>query len=292
MKKTCFLCDYQGEMQKKSSVENRNIFKCPNCSVQFMHPQTSEEELNQIYSNENYPTCSFDKGFENEIIKMKRKTFNNILNKVISYCKGGNILDIGCSSGILLEEAKLLGFNPYGIEISEYASSIAKKRIGEDKIYNGSLENAPFKKNYFNLITMIDIIEHVRNPIDALLKAREYLNITTNSNGGGYCMITTSNTDSLSAKIMGKRWLHYNSEHLNYFNIKSMQKLSELTGFKIIKYGTLLKTMRLNYMYFQLKEHNNKLLSNFVKYANYTPLISKIDFPILSGDFYLILEKI
>ena len=181
----CFLCDYQGEMQIKSSVENRNIFKCPNCSVQFMHPQTSEEELNQIYSNENYPTCSFDKGFENEIIKMKRKTFNNILNKVISYCKGGNILDIGCSSGILLEEAKLLGFNPYGIEISEYASSIAKKRIGEDKIYNGSLENAPFKKNYFNLITMIDIIEHVRNPIDALLKAREYLNITTNSNGGG-----------------------------------------------------------------------------------------------------------
>lgn len=32
---------------------------------------------------------------------------------------------------------------------------------------------------------MIDIIEHVRNPIEALLKAREYLNITTNSNGGG-----------------------------------------------------------------------------------------------------------
>ena len=185
-----------------------------------------------------------------------------------------------------------MGFNPYGIEISEYASSIAKKRIGEDKVYNGSLENAPFKKNYFNLITMIDTIEHVRNPIEALLKAREYLNITINSNGGGYCMITTPNTDSLSAKIMGKRWLHYNSEHLNYFNIKSMQKLSELTGFKIIKYGTLLKTMRLNYMYFQLKEHNNKLLSNFVKYANYTPLISKIDFPILSGDFYLILEKI
>ena len=66
--------------------------------------------------------------------------------------------------------------------------------------------------------------------------------------GGGYCMITTPNTDSLSAKIMGKRWLHYNSEHLNYFNIKSMQKLSELTGFKIIKYGTLLKTMRLNFI--------------------------------------------
>ena len=56
-----------------------------------MHPQTSDEKLNKIYSNENYPTCSFDKGDENEIIKMKRKTFNNILNKVLPYCKGGNI---------------------------------------------------------------------------------------------------------------------------------------------------------------------------------------------------------
>ena len=105
-------------------------------------------------------------------------------------------------------------------------------------------------------------------------------------------MITTPNTDSFSAKIMGKKWLHYNEEHLNYFNLKSMQKLSKIAGFKIIKYGSLLKTMRLKYMYFQLKEHNNKFLSNFIKYVNYMPLISKIDFPILSGDFYLILEKI
>ena len=181
----CFLCDYEGNMQIKSSVENRNIFKCPNCSVQFMHPQTSNEELNEIYSNKNYPACSFDKGSENEIIKMKRKTFNNILKKILPYCNGGNILDIGCSSGILLEEAKSFGFNPYGVEISEYASSIAKKRIGEEKIHNGSLENIPFEKNYFNLITMIDVIEHVRNPIETLSKLNEYSNITTNSNGGG-----------------------------------------------------------------------------------------------------------
>ena len=180
----CFLCDYEGNMEIKSSVENRNIFKCPNCSVQFMRPQTSDKELNEIYSNKNYPTCSFDKGSENEIIKMKRKTFKSILKKILPYCNGGNILDIGCSSGILLEEARNLGFNPYGVEISEYASSIAKKRIGENKIHNGSLENIMFEKNYFSLITMIDVIEHVRNPIEILSKSSEYLNITTNSNGG------------------------------------------------------------------------------------------------------------
>ena len=288
----CFLCDYEGNMEIKSSVEGRDIVKCPNCSVQFMRPQTSDKELNEIYSNKNYPTCSFDKGSENEIIKMKRKTFKSILKKILPYCNSGNILDIGCSSGILLEEARNLGFNPYGVEISEYASSIAKKRICEDKIHNGSLENIMFEKNYFSLITMIDVIEHVRNPIEILSKSSEYLNITTNSNGGGYCMITTPNTDSFSAKIMGKKWLHYNNEHLNYFNIKSMRELSKRTGFKIVKYGSLLKTMRLEYVYFQMKEHNRKFLSNFIKNINNAPLISKIDFPIFSGDFYLILKKI
>jgi len=48
----------------------------------------------------------------------------------------------------------------------------------------------------------------------------------------------------------------------------------------------------LEYVYFQMKEHNRKFLSNFIKNINNAPLISKIDFPIFSGDFYLILKKI
>ncbi|MDA0065288.1 class I SAM-dependent methyltransferase [Brachyspira hyodysenteriae] len=38
---------------------------------------------------------------------------------------------MGCSSGLLLEEAKSFGFDTYGIEISEYASNIAKEKNRE-----------------------------------------------------------------------------------------------------------------------------------------------------------------
>ncbi|OEJ16729.1 methyltransferase [Brachyspira hampsonii] len=178
----CKLCGYEGEMKVKSIVNGNNILLCPNCTLEFMYPQTSDEELNKIYSGKNYPTCSFDNGAEeNPITLMKRKTFNNVLKKILPYCNYGNLLDIGCSSGLLLEEAKLLGFEPYGIEISEYASSIAKKRIGSDRIYNGTLETSNFNKNFFNVITMIDVIEHVRNPIETLKYAKNILNST----GGG-----------------------------------------------------------------------------------------------------------
>ncbi|ELV05346.1 class I SAM-dependent methyltransferase [Brachyspira hampsonii] len=173
----CKLCGYEGEMKVKSIVNGSNILLCPNCTLEFMYPQTSDEELNKIYSGKNYPTCSFDNGAEeNPITNMKRKTFNNILKKILPYCSNGNLLDIGCSSGLLLEEAKLIGFDPYGIEISEYASSIAKKRIGSDRIYNGTLETSSFNKNFFNVITMIDVIEHVRNPIETLKYVKNILN--------------------------------------------------------------------------------------------------------------------
>ena len=178
----CYLCNYEGNMKIKSNVNGRDIVCCPNCTLEFMFPQTNDEELNKIYSSKNYPTCSFDSGInENPITLMKRKTFNRILKKIIPYCNCGNLLDMGCSSGLLLEEAKLLGFEPYGIEISEYASSIAKKRIGSERIYNGTLESSNFNKNFFNVITMIDVIEHVRNPVETLKKIRNILNST----GGG-----------------------------------------------------------------------------------------------------------
>ncbi|KLI37564.1 methyltransferase, partial [Brachyspira hyodysenteriae] len=103
------------------------------------------------------------------------------LKKLLPYCNKGNILDIGCSTDILLEEAKKLGFEPYGLEISEYASNIAKKRIGEDRIYNGTLDTYQLDKK-FDVITMIDVIEHFRNPIEILKIAKEILNFNL---GGG-----------------------------------------------------------------------------------------------------------
>ncbi|AUJ49883.1 methyltransferase [Brachyspira hyodysenteriae] len=178
----CYLCDYEGYMKIKSNVNGRNILYCPNCTLEFMSPQTSDEELNKIYSAKNYPTCSFDNGInENPITLMKRKTFNEVLKKILPYCNYGNLLDIGCSSGLLLEEAKSFGFDTYGIEISEYASNIAKKRIGSNRIHSGTLETSNFNKNFFNVITMIDVIEHVRNPIETLKYAKNILDST----GGG-----------------------------------------------------------------------------------------------------------
>ena len=181
----CFLCDYQGEMQIKSSVEGRDIVKCPKCELEFIYNQPSFEEIKNIYSRDYYKAWGMESGENTEVASMKKSTFSDMLKKILRYKNCGNILDIGTASGFLLEEAKKLGFEPYGVELSEYSSAIAKKKFGEERIYNGTLENANFEENFFDIITMCDFLEHSQNPVNILNICNKLLNITTNSNGGG-----------------------------------------------------------------------------------------------------------
>ena len=88
---------------------------------------------------------------------------------------------------------------------------------------------------------------------------------------------------------MGKKWLHYNTEHLFYFNLESMKKICSITGFEIVYSHTLMKTMRLDYIYNQLKRSSNNI-SKLVGLFNIIPIINKINFPIFTGDFIVILK--
>ncbi|WP_096736294.1 class I SAM-dependent methyltransferase [Brachyspira sp. G79] len=189
MKKTkiskCLLCEYEGKMKTKSVIDNRYILMCPKCKFEFMNPIPTDEEIKNIYSKNYFGSWGIGDGETKEVANMKKDTFKHILNGITPYVKSGNILDVGTATGFLLEEAQKLGFEPYGIEISEYASSIAKSKFGEDKIYNGTLETQVFKENFFDLITMCDVIEHVKDPINTLIIANKLLRNTSHYTGGG-----------------------------------------------------------------------------------------------------------
>lgn len=178
----CYLCNYEGSMKKKSKVNGRDIVCCPNCKLEFIYNQPNFEEIKSIYSSEYYKAWGMEFGENNEVAFMKKSTFRNMLNKILPYKTSGNILDIGTASGFLLEEAKKMGFEPYGVELSEYSSSIAKKKFGNDRIYNGTLETSPFKESFFDVITMTDLLEHIQDPISTLKISNKLLN---NCTGGG-----------------------------------------------------------------------------------------------------------
>jgi len=85
--------------------------------------------------------------------------------KFIIFLKGNiekNIkwLDIGCGSGHLVRDAIEEGIDAYGVDVSKYA---VENAVVKDRVSYGSMEEIPFGNEFFNVISAIDVIEHV-NP--------------------------------------------------------------------------------------------------------------------------------
>jgi SAM-dependent methyltransferase len=80
------------------------------------------------------------------------------------------ILDAGCGSGRTLEELVDYG-EVFGVELNEDAAEVARNRgVGEVRI--GRLEDIPFEDDRFDLITCLDVLEHVEDDRVGLLELK------------------------------------------------------------------------------------------------------------------------
>jgi SAM-dependent methyltransferase len=104
----------------------------------------------------------------------------------------GRILDVGCALGTFLALARDRGFDPRGVEISQFASSFARDRRGLD-VFTGDLEHFTAPDGSFDVITFWDALEHVTHPLENLKTARRLLR------RGGLLLVTTDNFDALVA---------------------------------------------------------------------------------------------
>jgi len=171
--------------------QENTFFLCLKCNLTYMKNFTDSFEYNQDYFFKDYKKqygLTYLEDFFN--IKNIAKTRLDIIEK---YKKECNILDIGCSYGPFLQEAKERSFNCHGIEINKEASEYIKDKF-DIKIFNGSfLDYENEFKIKFDIITMWFVIEHF-NDLDLILyKVRKFL-----KKDGLFC-ISTPNLGGLSA---------------------------------------------------------------------------------------------
>jgi len=153
--------------------------------------------------------------------------------------KHGKILDIGAGTGVFLKVARDRGWNVAGVEISQFAADIARKKFNIG-LFRGELEDASFKRKSFDVVTAWDLIEHVENPRGTVTKAMELLK------PGGYLVLQTTTTDSLLFRIAGAIYnlslgkisvlaeMAYPIHHANHFDRKTVIKLLKDQEFKIV----------------------------------------------------------
>ncbi|MGH2889428.1 MAG: class I SAM-dependent methyltransferase, partial [Solirubrobacteraceae bacterium] len=95
---------------------------------------------------------------------------------------GARILDAGCGSGRTMQD--LAGYGEVsGIELSDEAVAVARSRA-HGEVVQGRLEQLPWEDRTFELITCLDVIEHVPDDVTALV---ELLRVCA---PGGWLLVT------------------------------------------------------------------------------------------------------
>jgi len=174
-------------------------------------------------------SASIDRGF-----RLHSKRLKLIQNTLGLPAENIYILDIGCSSGNFLKSARKLGFNIEGVEPAPAA--VATARSYGFKIYEGEIEHKEIPKNYFNVLTLFEVIEHLNNPLLLLKQCKDILK------PGGILVIGTGNTDSWTQKVKSNNWEYYDINkhggHISFFNKSSIRLLAKKAGFEVLSIKT------------------------------------------------------
>jgi 2-polyprenyl-3-methyl-5-hydroxy-6-metoxy-1,4-benzoquinol methylase len=228
-----------------------DLSQCDHCTHIFANPCPTTDYIQSLYSKIK------DLSYQEEASGRKKNFLPILYNLYRIHPIKGSIFDVGAATGIFLNSARKYGWNPDGIEASTWASDLAKKKY-HLSIKKGAFESAELKKNHYQVVTMIDFIEHIPHPYEAVLKAHQILKPK-----GTLCMVTP-NQQSLAAKISGSHWWHYRPAHIHYFTKKSLHFLLKRAGFKIIKIRNYNWTFSAHYLISRLKTLNFLIESHFL----------------------------
>lgn len=147
-----------------------------------------------------------------------------------------HILDIGCGYGVLGAYFKNVQ-NCYvaGIEINSLAFTEAKKKL--DFVVNGNVENIklPFSEEFFDIVIMGDVLEHLVNPISVLNKVNPLLK----ENAKIHISVPNIRNWKVLKKLLFndlweyQEWGILDETHLRFFTKSSLQNLLKKNNFKI-----------------------------------------------------------
>ena len=240
--KPCNLC---GTPQGRwlSHVNGYPLAQCDNCRLVYVSQYLGEEELRALYDDSYYHAD--DRTNPNETHWMTctegdGPLFDHVLNEVGRFQPGGALLDVGCSYGWLLLRARGRGYTPYGVELSRIPYEYCRDEL-KVPVFHGTLEQVNFPDSMFQVITMLNVLEHVPDVTSTLGAVNRLLA------PGGLLALVVPNW------VFGWPWIAANRHilrrenlsiglavfdvprHLFLFSPRTVRSFLERTGFEVLK---------------------------------------------------------
>lgn len=207
---------------KRHGVKFR-LVKCNDCGLLYLNPRPSSKEIAKFYPEEYFDTKFGFLG--KQINSLFSKLDKSNLKK---YKKKGKILDLGCGAGNFLFEMKKQNFETFGVDISTRACNIAEKK--GIKVFNKDLKSCHFPDNFFDIVTLWHVFEHLHNPDFTLKEIYRILKID------GLLVIEVPNAKSLSFDLFKRYCFHLDlPRHLYQWSPETLEKIVNKNNFKVLK---------------------------------------------------------
>jgi len=205
--------------------------KCKECGFVFLNTKSDFSSKTDFYNESGF--YSREKERLKKIIDPLMRFFNrfryNVVSKNIYDKKKGKLLDIGCGKGKFLVEAQKCGWEVYGIEPTKRSSDFAINEYGLN-VLQEHLSLGLFRSNFFDVITMWHVFEHIPDQNNVLHLASGWLK------DEGLIFIASPNIDSKQALFGKDLWFNLDPpRHLYHFSPKTLKLILEKNGF-VLKY--------------------------------------------------------
>lgn len=193
-------------------------WECGHCGCIVASGQTDEAEVRALYGHY-YDQARF------ETPPVVVSSLRRLVTQFEPFRQTERLLDIGYGAGGLLEIAESHGWECYGADIAPQSLYYGEKR---GWIVTSSPDNDPrFPAQGFDVITMIEFIEHAQQPADFFRMAKRLLP------PGGLLYLTTPNAASLNRRLLGLEWSVFSPpEHMTIWTVKGLSEALAEVGLR------------------------------------------------------------
>jgi len=226
-------CDLCGSTKTKPVTtvtrfsEPFGIVRCADCGLVRMDPMPSPADLACHYDADYYAgVAEYAYADERSEEAAARTIYAARIREIESRVGVGRLLDVGCAFGLLLDEARRRGWQVQGVEIAEESASHATGALSLP-VARVPLTEADFEPGTFDAITMIELIEHLRDPVETMEAAMRALR------PGGILVVQTADISSLKARLSGARWEYFLPGHVHYFTRATLARAARRAGLDV-----------------------------------------------------------
>ncbi|MBI3441227.1 MAG: methyltransferase domain-containing protein [Proteobacteria bacterium] len=209
-----------------SSVGEKNGFgllRCAACGTVIVDPYPTDSELADFYSSYHMT----DNYIRKESSKVRRG-MGRVRRLLRAKPPGKKFLDVGCSTGTVVEAARQLGLTAHGIDISSEAVNVAKKNYGGSASFETiAIGELAARGDMFDMVYTSEVIEHVRDPEGFIADIARVMN------PGAVLYLTAPDGGHFSLPGDFSKWSQVcPPEHLTYFTRRGIICLLQRHGLR------------------------------------------------------------